>query len=243
MSTNSSSSNGVGQQQQIPPAYNPFTVNGLPKRGQPYILPKPSELPPLPEGPGFGCLVSPNTSLGFPLAPGQPCAPGFFCPYVVPGVVGKDMVACPATAECSASRLGAEKCLPQGIFEPVACLAGFYCPEPTVILPCPSGYQCVTGTYDPVPCQTLSYCPTGTSRVTIAQKYLQEKYGSSKSTKSEKPVLMAPAAAGHTDDDKTSDEKNLRDSEDTVQEKSTNADAIVATTTTTSSAIPISDST
>ncbi|KAJ3326983.1 hypothetical protein HDU76_012450 [Blyttiomyces sp. JEL0837] len=155
---------------------DPFTYYGKPNRGQPWILPPASILPPLPKGSfGYGCLLSPNSSLGYPMVSKSVnvtniasitiddlCAPGFFCPYFDPtDPLDTLPVVCPATPKCSSDRLGYKLCLPQGRYEPMACPGGFYCPEYNKVLPCPSGNFCPTGSENPRKCPPLSSCPTG----------------------------------------------------------------------------------
>ncbi|KAJ3119093.1 hypothetical protein HDU96_000008 [Phlyctochytrium bullatum] len=167
------------------PYPNPFALKPL-IRGQEFILPAFETLPVLlpnnnrslvppnittvgqvpPPIPGLGCFVQPFVPVGYPLGNetiGFGCAQGYFCPYVDPTVPGRQMVACPPSEECGARRLfGTLRCMPQGLFEPVPCPAGFYCPDPKTIKVCPAGYQCATGTVTPVACQFLSSCPAGT---------------------------------------------------------------------------------
>ncbi|KAJ3413478.1 hypothetical protein HDV05_007923 [Chytridiales sp. JEL 0842] len=115
--------------------------------------------------PGLGCFIAPNLpGVGVPLEGYDPavvedapppsvvasadCNPGYWCPYVDGSVPARKAAICPPQ--------------PQGIFEPVPCFAGFYCPTPKEILVCPPGYQCPTGSFQPRKCQFLSSCPAGT---------------------------------------------------------------------------------
>ncbi|KAJ3114226.1 hypothetical protein HDU96_002395 [Phlyctochytrium bullatum] len=167
------------------PYPNPFALKPL-IRGEDFILPPFETLPVLlpnnnrslipdnittvgqfpPPIPGLGCFVQPFAPVGYTLGnetTGYGCAQGYFCPYVEPTVPGRQMVACPPSEECGARRLiGMLRCMPQGLFEPIPCPAGFYCPDPKTIKVCPAGYQCATGTVTPVRCQFLSSCPPGT---------------------------------------------------------------------------------
>ncbi|KAJ3199805.1 hypothetical protein HDU67_002545, partial [Dinochytrium kinnereticum] len=138
----------------------------IPKRGDPWILPPASSLPPLPKtGPGFGCFASANTSVGFPLFANATvdCAPGFFCPYYVKGDPSTIPVSCPASPTCQIVRLKSASCMPQGRYEPIPCMTGFYCPNPSTAIPCPTGYFCPRGSVAPRKCQILSSCPSGSS--------------------------------------------------------------------------------
>ena len=49
----------------------------------------------------------------------------------------------------------------QGVFEPIVCKAGYYCPESTVMQLCPKGYYCPTGTFEPIKCDFISICNPG----------------------------------------------------------------------------------
>jgi len=56
-------------------------------------------------------------------------------------------------------------CPPQGLFEPVICDAGWYCPPGgTDRLHCPEGSFCPHGSYQATKCSAGSYCPTGSQR-------------------------------------------------------------------------------
>ncbi|KAJ3109237.1 hypothetical protein HDU96_007268 [Phlyctochytrium bullatum] len=140
-----------------------------PERGKDWFLPPAFSLPRLPsddEGnrvPGFGCFASPNATVGFPLFKNATtdCAPGFFCPYYVKGNPATIPVSCPPDPACQITRLQGGVCMPQGRYEPMACMTGFYCPNSSTILPCPAGYTCTRGSVAPKRCQPLSYCPAG----------------------------------------------------------------------------------
>ncbi|KAJ3100293.1 hypothetical protein HDU96_010381, partial [Phlyctochytrium bullatum] len=155
------------------PTKNPanfFETINPPRRGQPWVVPPASILPPLPaiSQPGFGCFVSPNATIGFPLfnasvPPDKVCGPGFFCPYYRREAPETWPVSCPADPVCQIARLDSGICLPQGRYEPVPCLSGFYCPDYKTILPCPEGYYCPIGVTSPIACQAMSRCPAGSS--------------------------------------------------------------------------------
>ncbi|KAJ3413486.1 hypothetical protein HDV05_007931 [Chytridiales sp. JEL 0842] len=163
--------------------YNPFLISPSPSRGKPWTLPPFSDV--LSQYPflnvsqplttngsttftGLGCFISPNASLGIPLQssltapPASNCSKGYWCPYVE-DLPGRQPSICPPQPECGFARLTTGgRCLPQGIFEPVPCYGGFYCPDPKTMLVCPAGYQCPTGSFEPIKCQFLSSCPEGT---------------------------------------------------------------------------------
>ncbi|KAJ3331204.1 hypothetical protein HDU76_003789 [Blyttiomyces sp. JEL0837] len=108
---------------------NPFIYYGKPVRGQPWKIPAVADLAVLPSrAPGYGCFLSPNTTVGYPLITNyttveEACKPGFFCPFFDINNNSTMPVICPADAECGALRLGSKLCLPQGRYEPMACLA------------------------------------------------------------------------------------------------------------------------
>lgn len=74
---------------------------------------------------------------------------------------------CSPTAECQITRLQTlhNICsMPQGIYEPVACTPGFFCPAGgSKQLPCPSGHYCPLGSFRPWRCSSISVCPSGSS--------------------------------------------------------------------------------
>jgi hypothetical protein len=114
---------------------NPFTWNA-PAFGQQWQLPSISDLPPIMDGEGFGCFVAPNASVGYKIENTQlECTSGYWCPYINQSDPNQQMVACPPSSECALTKLYSGTCLPQGRYEPVPCLAGWYCPNPKVILP------------------------------------------------------------------------------------------------------------
>ncbi|KAI9347665.1 P-loop containing nucleoside triphosphate hydrolase protein [Obelidium mucronatum] len=53
------------------------------------------------------------------------------------------------------------RCTPQGLFEPILCWPGFYCPDPHTIHPCPEGHFCVSGASEPQRCRHFGHCPIG----------------------------------------------------------------------------------
>ncbi|KAI9335103.1 P-loop containing nucleoside triphosphate hydrolase protein [Obelidium mucronatum] len=69
---------------------------------------------------------------------------------------------CPVDVPCFSNRSIGFPCkYPQGIFEPMACPHGFYCPDHKTVLLCPEGHYCVTGQFEPTPCEFLSICNVG----------------------------------------------------------------------------------
>ncbi|KAJ3354135.1 hypothetical protein HDU83_005741 [Entophlyctis luteolus] len=159
------------------PNYNPFTVNGNRTLGSDWILPSSTELLPLnyTEGAriGYGCFTCPSYPFGVPLLSNtsanavrtaeELCPPGFFCPYLNVSNPTTYPVYCPPDADCLGRRLGTyEKCLtPQGYYEPMACPAGWYCPNYNTVVVCPAGSFCPTGAVAPTVCQFMSICPVG----------------------------------------------------------------------------------
>jgi hypothetical protein len=75
---------------------------------------------------------------------------------------------CPPTPECLIVRLqeNQNRCFqPQGLYEPIVCAPGHYCPSPgkEQIL-CPKGHYCPVGSASPRKCMPLTSCPAGTDR-------------------------------------------------------------------------------
>lgn len=55
--------------------------------------------------------------------------------------------------------------MPQGIYEPIPCAPGFFCPNGgSKQLPCPSRHYCPLGSFKPWRCSSISACPSGSSR-------------------------------------------------------------------------------
>jgi hypothetical protein len=75
---------------------------------------------------------------------------------------------CAPTKECQAIRLQAVENTcnqPQGLYEPIVCTKGHYCPRPgDQRYLCPAKHYCPLGTEMPVKCGSLSVCPPGSSR-------------------------------------------------------------------------------
>ncbi|KAJ3394171.1 hypothetical protein HDU84_009491 [Entophlyctis sp. JEL0112] len=165
--------------------YNPFVATPR-VRGQEWILPPLPEIPV--HEPGYGCWQNPTSPVGFlldftahgytdtnvtvplPVTAENACRPGFFCAYLNVTNNATWPVVCPVNSGCFFLREYGLHCKnPQGLFEPIACPSGYYCPEYNVALPCPAGHYCLTGTVDPIPCEFLSICDLGAS--------VQQHYG------------------------------------------------------------------
>ena len=75
---------------------------------------------------------------------------------------------CPPTIECQITRLQQtlNTCrLPQGVFEPIVCQPGSYCPPGGKIkFSCPPGHFCPIGSHIPTPCSYGAICPGGSQR-------------------------------------------------------------------------------
>jgi len=65
---------------------------------------------------------------------------------------------------CTITRLESNLCEAQGIYEPIVCPAGYYCPDFRTKTICPEGHFCPIGTVEPYVCQDVSYCPEGSSQ-------------------------------------------------------------------------------
>ncbi|KAJ3121092.1 hypothetical protein HK100_012521 [Physocladia obscura] len=135
---------------------------------------------------GLGCLAGANQTLGIPLmaylnannsntdtstnltAAMLSCDAGWFCPNLDTRDPRTLPVACPPTASCVLSRLTYTACPAQGLYEPVLCKPGFYCPNYLAMIPCPESHYCPSGSVSPISCDFLfSLCPAGSPN----QKY------------------------------------------------------------------------
>jgi hypothetical protein len=94
------------------------------------------------------------------------CPIGWQCPNLNATDSATYISYCPPTDSCQIARLKGSVCDSQGLYNPVFCSAGSYCPQsaPHLTLPCPAGYRCPAGTSSPYPCSGVSYCPQGSSR-------------------------------------------------------------------------------
>ncbi|KAJ3065620.1 hypothetical protein HDU98_011047, partial [Podochytrium sp. JEL0797] len=123
--------------------------------------------------PGFGCFSNPLSQIGTPLdftfnhtlpiTLETACTPGFFCPYLDLSDNSTFPVACPAGDICFLTRATGKNCnIPQGLFEPMICPPGFFCPDYKTVTVCPVGHYCLSGSSSPKPCIFMSTCPAGT---------------------------------------------------------------------------------
>ncbi|ORY50101.1 P-loop containing nucleoside triphosphate hydrolase protein, partial [Rhizoclosmatium globosum] len=137
---------------------NPFS--GWPVLGHNWTL---GIKPKLKPGKGYGCFVAPDLPVGIPLTNGGTnCPPGFYCPFLIPNNSDTSPVLCPLNTYCTMVRLLGNRCMPQGMYEPMICWYGFYCPDPQTIIACPEGHHCISGVTAPKKCRMFSICPTGT---------------------------------------------------------------------------------
>ncbi|KAH8679570.1 ABC transporter-like protein [Tricladium varicosporioides] len=92
------------------------------------------------------------------------CLPGFLCERNNATAVP---MYCPPDPACLIARSSGVTCPPQGLFEPVVCPPGYYCPHEkgnnTKII-CPAGKFCRKGSVTPLKCSPGSRCPEGSVR-------------------------------------------------------------------------------
>jgi len=93
---------------------------------------------------------------------GPYCDPGYYCPNIYPEWNFTFPSVCQPTLDCIQDRLASKYCPAQGLFEPIVCLAGHYCPNFTTMLPCPEGSYCLRGSTEPIECPPMSICPPET---------------------------------------------------------------------------------
>ncbi|KAJ3069574.1 hypothetical protein HDU98_007366 [Podochytrium sp. JEL0797] len=122
-----------------------------------------------PPGAGFGCFIAPDLALGTALDPTHTlaCAPGFFCPYLNASDVSTLPVACPPCPTCAKYRLAGLPCAAQGLYEPIICKPGHFCPDHATMLKCPEGFYCPTGTVVPRKCTLMASCPKASIYQTV----------------------------------------------------------------------------
>ncbi|KAJ3286336.1 hypothetical protein HDU79_006575, partial [Rhizoclosmatium sp. JEL0117] len=159
---------------------NPFNSEGQRRLGRSWTLGKLPFIVPKELGAGFGCFEAPYVPIGFPLditdngtiplTIENACKPGFFCPFLDISNPATYPVQCPPSPTCFYTRsLGYHCWEPQGVFEPMPCPPGFYCPDYKTTVVCPTGSYCLTGQSAPTPCEFLSLCSAGT--------IIQQHYG------------------------------------------------------------------
>ncbi|KAJ3065371.1 hypothetical protein HDU99_004182, partial [Rhizoclosmatium hyalinum] len=154
---------------------NPFVANGRRETGKPWILPPLQANITLPQGagPGYGCFSNPTQPVGNPLditwnntkavTIENACGPGMFCPYLNIENSATWPVVCQPDHYCFGLRAFGRNCMyPQGVFEPMICPPGFYCPDYKTVIPCPEGSYCLSGQTAPTTCEFLSACKIGT---------------------------------------------------------------------------------
>ena len=90
------------------------------------------------------------------------CDPGFYCPLINASDQFTWPQICAPSIDCQVKRLGSSYCDAQGVYEPILCPPGFYCPNQSAMLPCPAGTYCIRGSTAPVDCPLLSKCPPQT---------------------------------------------------------------------------------
>ncbi|KAF5020767.1 hypothetical protein F66182_7195 [Fusarium sp. NRRL 66182] len=102
------------------------------------------------------------------------CMEGFLCQN---NTINSLPQSCPPIKECTIGRLSGMTCsfqgenIAMGVFEPVVCQAGYYCPLEDLgqkKIRCPPGSYCQPGASAPTPCAAGSSCPEGSSY----QRYL-----------------------------------------------------------------------
>ncbi|KAJ3179619.1 hypothetical protein HDU87_002825 [Geranomyces variabilis] len=108
-----------------------------------------------------GCFANNGTAVGTVVSSEPGCLPGFYCPALT--ATGPERATiCPPTDECLALRLLGGMCAePMGLYEPIVCPKGSYCPTFNTIYPCPESHFCPIGTIEPLPCEPMASCPPG----------------------------------------------------------------------------------
>ncbi|KAJ3158449.1 hypothetical protein HDU86_002918 [Geranomyces michiganensis] len=106
-----------------------------------------------------GCYANNGTAVGTIVSSEPGCLPGFYCPALT--TTGPERATiCPPTDECLGIRLMGATCKePMGLYEPIVCPKGYYCPTFDTIYPCPESHFCPIGTVTPRTCETMSSCP------------------------------------------------------------------------------------
>ncbi|RMZ21655.1 hypothetical protein D0859_14333 [Hortaea werneckii] len=135
-----------------------------------------------------GCFS--QGALPVALASEDICLPGWYCPNSSPL---NPPQFCPPYERCQILRANRLSCNPQGLYEPIICPAGFYCPSSSTSTAssssssfgegkevrgrgvrgarggkekkiCPKGYFCPQGSTEAMRCDWGAYCPTGAVR-------------------------------------------------------------------------------
>ncbi|KAJ3149950.1 hypothetical protein HDU89_003406 [Geranomyces variabilis] len=108
-----------------------------------------------------GCYANNGTAVGTVVSSEPGCLPGFYCPALT--ATGPERATiCPPTDDCLALRLLGGMCAePMGLYEPIVCPKGSYCPTFNTIYPCPESHFCPIGTIEPLPCEPMASCPPG----------------------------------------------------------------------------------
>jgi hypothetical protein len=116
----------------------------------------------------FAATAAPSTCLSgsTPFQISTLCAPGYYCPLYDAADPVTYPVQCSPTDECLFDRITSQFCPAQGLYEPILCEKGKYCPTPTTQLECPAGSFCPLGQFSPIPCDSLTTCNTGSSKQT-----------------------------------------------------------------------------
>ncbi|KAJ3117487.1 hypothetical protein HDU96_006581 [Phlyctochytrium bullatum] len=114
---------------------------------------------------GYMCFMDPNSPVGYVIEPslGHKCKTGFYCPFIDPNDTRNQTlpVVCPPLPACAQIRTYGSPCPAQGLFEPVICKQGYYCPDQLQQIKCPAGHFCPSGSLAPKPCSWMSRCPPG----------------------------------------------------------------------------------
>ncbi|KAF2111187.1 ABC transporter-like protein [Lophiotrema nucula] len=107
-----------------------------------------------------GCFS--NGSVPILLAQNDTCSLGFFCPN---SSNAQPPQFCPASQVCQGTRYSKGTCDPQGMFEPIVCPAGHFCPlGGKQKLACEQGTYCPLGSYEPIKCANGAICAKESQR-------------------------------------------------------------------------------
>ncbi|KAI5844501.1 ABC transporter-like protein [Morchella snyderi] len=99
--------------------------------------------------------------VGVVLAQSDNCGLGFYCPN---NTATHPPEYCPPKPECQIIRMGGEVCEPQGLYEPIVCPRGNYCPKGgKEMIKCPPGHWCPVGSFEPWRCKAGTICREGSS--------------------------------------------------------------------------------